>query len=286
MTTVNRYSLKCVENGNGEPLVLVHGSASDYRTWQAQLEAFSKHFHTLAYSRRHHWPNQPISDGADYAMAEHVRDLEALIRAPAIGPVHLVGHSYGAFVCLLVAIQSPQLVRSLVLAEPPVITLFVSNSPKPSELLKLLVSRPRAAAAILKFGAMGIAPATAAARRGDMEETLRLFGTAALGKDAFNSFSAARLEQSRANLIKAELLGTGFPPLDIDALRKLNIPALLVSGEASPRLYYYLLERLQELLPNNERVEIPGAAHIMHEDNAPAYNQAVLSFVARHRGAV
>lgn len=236
MTTVNGYSLKCVENGSGEPLVLVHGSASDYRTWQAQLEAFSKHYRTLAYSRRYHWPNQPISDEADYAMAEHVRDLEALIRAPAIGPVHLVGHSYGAFVCLLLTIQSPQLVRSLVLCEPPAITLFVSNSPKPLELLKLLVGRPRAAAAIVKFGAMGVAPATAAARRGDMEKTLRLFGTAALGADTFNNFSAARLEQSRANLIKAELLGSGFPTLDTAALGKVNTPILLISGGASPRL--------------------------------------------------
>ena len=115
---------------------------------------------------------------------------------------------------------------------------------------------------------------------------LRHLNTAALGADTFNNFSAARLEQSRANLITAELLGSGFPTLDTDALRKVNIPTLLISGGASPRLYHYLLERLQELLPHSERIEIPGAAHIMHEDNAPAYNQAVLSFLTRRREAV
>ena len=115
---------------------------------------------------------------------------------------------------------------------------------------------------------------------------LRHLNTAALGADTFNNFSAARLEQSRANLITAELLGSGFPTLDTDALRKVNIPTLLISGGASPRLYHYLLERLQELLPHSERIEIPGAAHIMHEDNAAAYNQAVVSFLTRCREAV
>jgi pimeloyl-ACP methyl ester carboxylesterase len=87
-------------------------------------------------------------------------------------------------------------------------------------------------------------------------------------------------------LIKAELLGSGYPPLDTNALRKINSPTLLISGAASPRLYHYILEQLQELLPDNERIEIPDAAHIMHEDNTTAYNQAVLSFLARHSEAV
>ena len=200
----------------GEPLVLVHGSASDYRTWHAQRDAFAKRFRVITYSRRYHWPNEPILEGADYSMAEHVGDLRALLRSLGTTPAHLVGHSYGAFVCLLLAIESPHLVRTLVLAEPPVITLFVSNTPKPLELLKLLVTRPRTAAAIIKLGAMGLGPATAAAERGDMEEVMRLFGTAALGREVYQRMSDERKEQVRVNLIKAEFLGSGFPPLEAE----------------------------------------------------------------------
>jgi pimeloyl-ACP methyl ester carboxylesterase len=43
------------------------------------------------------------------------------------------------------------------------------------------------------------------------------------------------------------------------------------------------LDRLEELLPRVERIEIPGASHITHEDNAPAYRAAVLSFLEKHR---
>jgi pimeloyl-ACP methyl ester carboxylesterase len=187
----------------------------------------------------------------------------------------------------LLAVKAPQLVRNLVLAEPPAITLFVSNSPKPLEVLKVLINRPRTATALIKFGATGIGPATAAVKRDDMEEAMRLFGTATLGSEAYRRLSESRRDQVRANLIKAEFLGSGLtPPLDAEQLRNIQAPTLLVCGQASPRLLHRLADRLQELLPHVERIEIPEASHIMHEDNAAAYNAAVLSFLTRHRQAV
>jgi pimeloyl-ACP methyl ester carboxylesterase len=277
---INNYSFKYTEDGSGEPVVLVHGSASDYRTWQAQRDEFAGQFRVIDYSRRYHWPNERIPEGADYAMAKHVDDLEALIRRCDAAPAHLVGHSYGAFLCLLLAAREPELVRTLVLTEPPVVTLFVSNSPKPLEILKLLLSRPRTALAIIKFGARGLVPAGEAMRRGDTETALRLFGGATLGPETFDRLSESRLEQARANLIKAELLGSGLAPLDPDQVRGVRTPALLINGERSPDLFHLLTDRLQELLPHSERIEIGGASHIAHEDNPPAYNAAVLAFLA------
>lgn len=279
--SLNNYQFHYVERGQGQPLVFVHGSASDYRTWQAQQAEFGQHYRTLTYSRRYHWPNKPIGAGTDYAMVEHVRDLQAFLRAHDALPVHLVGHSYGAFVSLLLAMQAPQLLRTLVLAEPPAITLFVSNPPRPIESVKLLFSRPRAAVGLIKFVATGIVPATAAMKRDDMDAALGIFGKATLGNGAFDRLSAARRQQARANLIKAELLGSGFPPLDPAKIRRIEVPTLLVSGENSVPLWHHLLDRLYELLPQVERIEIPGASHIMHEDNGPAYNQALAAFLAQ-----
>lgn len=279
---LNGYRFNYVERGHGQPLVFVHGSASDRRTWQGQQDEFSKHYRTIAYSRRYHWPNEPIAEGADYSMDQHVRDLERLLRDSGHAPVHLVGHSYGAFVSLLLAMQSPELVHTLVLAEPPAITLFVSNPPRPLELVKLLFSRPRTAVALVKFIARGFAPATAAMKRDEMDSALRIFGEATLGSTAFARLTPARREQARANLIKAELLGSGFPPLDPAAIRRFEIPTLLVSGENSPALWLYVLDRLDELLAQAERVEIPGVSHIMHEDNVASYNRVLHEFLEKH----
>jgi pimeloyl-ACP methyl ester carboxylesterase len=62
-------------------------------------------------------------------MREHVQDLRAVVRSATAGPAHLVGHSYGAYLCLRLATEDPGLIRSLVLAEPPVFTLFTSSPP-------------------------------------------------------------------------------------------------------------------------------------------------------------
>jgi pimeloyl-ACP methyl ester carboxylesterase len=279
---LNDYNFNYTESGNGEYVVFVHGSASDYRTWETQQREFEKYYHTITYSRRFHFPNEQIPDDEDYSMNQHVEDLETFLKFLTSEPVHLFGHSYGGFICLLLAIKNPKLVRSLVLAEPPVITLYVSNKPKPLEIIKLLFSKPKTALAIIQFGAKGIAPATAALKKNDMEKALEITGKAILGIDTYLNLSKSRREQARSNLIKAELLGSGFPPLDKKKIRNLSIPTLLIAGNKSRQLFRYLLDGLQELIPHSEKITISDASHIMHEDNPSDYNTAVLSFLRKH----
>jgi pimeloyl-ACP methyl ester carboxylesterase len=54
---------------------------------------------------------------------------------------------------------------------------------------------------------------------------------------------------------------------------------LLLHGERSPGLFRLLADRLEELLPNARRVEVPGASHIMHEDNPQVVNEAIAGFL-------
>jgi pimeloyl-ACP methyl ester carboxylesterase len=280
---MNGYRFAFAEKGTGDPIIFIHGSVSDYRTWSRQQEEIGKFYHTFAYSRRFHWPNEKISDHDDYSMEQHIEDLEAFIKMTCNKPVHLVGHSYGAFVCLLLAMQNQDLVRTIVLAEPPVITLFVSNSPRPAEILKLLFSRPKTAVAIMRFGAKGMGPAMTEARRGNEDKAIEIFGKATLGVDTFSRLSKERLEQVRGNMINAEFLGSGYPSLEINRIRNIDVPALLVYGQKSPGLFHLLLDRLHEVMPDTHQILITGASHIMHEDNPDAYNSAVLSFIEKHK---
>jgi hypothetical protein len=50
-------------------------------------------------------------------------------------------------------------------------------------------------------------------------------------------------------------------------------------------VFLRLTDRLEELLPLTERVAIPDASHVMHEENAAAVNEAIVRFVGRHRDA-
>jgi pimeloyl-ACP methyl ester carboxylesterase len=279
---INGASLAYIEQGSGAPLLLIHGDASDHRTWQVTQERLASQFRVIAYSRRYHWPNQRIAADASYSMSQQLDDLQAIVPRLAGGPAHLVGHSYGAFLALALAIRQPDLVRTLVLSEPPVLTLFVSSSPKPLELVRLLAKRPRTAAAIIRFGATGFGPAKKAARVGDMDAAIRKSGTTVLGKDAFRRLTPIRLEQVVANSFRSEFLDPGFLPLRREQLQRVRTPTLLVTGRSSPALFHRLTEALALDLPSNEEVEIDGASHLIHEDNPVAFCDAVLSFLSRH----
>jgi pimeloyl-ACP methyl ester carboxylesterase len=281
--SVDGAALAYRELGHGEPVVFVHGSSSDLRTWEQQLPAIGASYRAIAYSRRYARPNEDIERDADDQMLPHVDDLVAFVRALAAAPAHLVGHSWGAFICLLTAIRHPRLVSSLVLAEPPVLTLLTSVPPRPAELLRLLVRRPRTALAILSFGAMTHAPAHKAFRRGDDEAALQKMSHGLLGKDTYERLPEERKQHARENLntLRAQVLGAGFPSLSEDEVRGVAAPTLLMTGERSPAYPLQLTDRLQELLPNAERVEIAAASHVMHEENAAQVNEAILGFLAR-----
>jgi pimeloyl-ACP methyl ester carboxylesterase len=65
-------------------------------------------------------------------------------------------------------------------------------------------------------------------------------------------------------------------------VRGVAAPTLLMTGERSPAYLPRLTDRLQQLLPNAELIEIAGASHLMDEDNPGVVNEAILDFLARH----
>lgn len=281
---VNGATLAYLERGQGRGVVFVHGGYSDLRTWLPQFGAFAEGYRTVAYSRRYARPNEDIAEGQDDQMGPHVEDLISLLRSLDLAPAHLVGNSWGAFICLLAAIKEPDLVRTLVLGEPPVLPLFISNSPKVGEVVRLLLRNPRDAITIMGFAARVLGPAEKAYRRGDSEGGTKIFVSGVLGARRYEALPEERKQQMRENQTadRAQLLGAGFSPLSDADVRHVKTPTLLVTGEQSPPLLRRTLTgRLESLLPNVERVEIHNASHVMHEQNPKGFNQAVLAFLHR-----
>lgn len=117
---VNGVNLHYLAIGKGVPIIFVHGGLDDYRMWEAQLKPFSQRHRVIAYSRRYNYPNNNPHIRPDHSAVVEADDLAALIRKLKLGRAHIVGHSYGAFAALFLAVRYPELVRTLVLAEPPV----------------------------------------------------------------------------------------------------------------------------------------------------------------------
>jgi pimeloyl-ACP methyl ester carboxylesterase len=280
---INGTGLEYRDEGAGRPVVFVHGSLSDLRSWSSQLSPFANKYRAVTFSCRHYFPNEQVADDVELPLATFVDDLAALLRALDLAPAHLVGQSSGALVAMLLSLQSPELVRSLVLAEPPALPLLgVDVPPKPTQLLRLLARDPRTAVAVMKFGARGIGPAIRAFERDDDERGVTAFVAAVVGRETLDTWSQERRQRLLDNVgaFKA-VLRAGLPPFNEDDAHRIRAPSLLVTGAQSAPVLHKITDRLQRSIPNVERIDIPHASHLMFEDRPEDFNQAVLAFIDR-----
>jgi len=115
--TINTLSLRGTEiyhevHGAGEPVLLLHGGFCSLEMMRPQLEALSTEFTVYAPERPGHGRSADVA-GA-YSYESSVADTIAYLDAMGLDDVHVVSFSDGAIIGLLIALQQPGRIRSLV----------------------------------------------------------------------------------------------------------------------------------------------------------------------------
>jgi len=112
---VNDIDLYYETSGQGEPLVLLHGfSSTGQSNWHLQIPVFAEHYRVVVPDLRGHGKSKCQTVPPDY-WELLASDIAALIGQLGLGQVHLCGFSLGSVVAQLVALDHPDLVKSLVL---------------------------------------------------------------------------------------------------------------------------------------------------------------------------
>ena len=113
---VNGIELSYAVEGQGPPLVLIHGLACGKRMWLWQVGALRRDFTVITYDQRGHGLSTAPEDPQDYSSAHLTRDLVGLLDHLAIERCHLLGFSLGGGPAIAAAISSPDRIARLVLA--------------------------------------------------------------------------------------------------------------------------------------------------------------------------
>ena len=120
------YQLYCqTDSGSGQPVVLLHGIASSADSWRYLIKDLEDRpcrvmaFDLLGFGQS----PKPTFDWLHYTVNDHARAVITSLHKHSSGkPAILVGHSMGCLIAIHIATLRPDLVKQLILYEPPFFT--------------------------------------------------------------------------------------------------------------------------------------------------------------------
>jgi pimeloyl-ACP methyl ester carboxylesterase len=262
---VNGVKLEYEAQGGGEPVLLIHGASVAETFVPILKESALRRYRLVRYHRRGYAGSG--HPGRVTNFHEQAADAAALLGHLGVAKAHVVGHSYGGLTALRLALDSPALVATLSLLEPPMLATPLGT----------------------RFFEGPLAPVLAAYRSGDKRKSAELF------RDAVGGPTAARALDERIGAGARDqaardadtLFGTEVPELEkglfseADAPR-VEAPALSLVGEKSDPFFRESHAMLLKWLPLVEGLEIPRAAHFLQVEEPRAVAEAIGRFVAKH----
>jgi pimeloyl-ACP methyl ester carboxylesterase len=261
---VNGYDMAYLDIGSGDPLVCIHGSLGDFRTWSPVLGPLSQRHRVIVPSLRRFFPEHWDGTGGGFTIAQHVADVIAFLETLG-GKVNLLGHSRGGHIAFRVAQQRPDLLHRLVLAEPGG---DLDESLAPATGGGAPPMRAHVAAAVEKIAA------------GDTEGGLATFIDAINGPGVWRGLAATARQHLRDNA--RTLLGQvneQRPPYTRADAESIGVPTLFIGGEKTPGALPVVLRALAAHVPGAKVEIIPNATHSMFEDDPARFSAAVLAFL-------
>ena len=245
--------------GDGEDLWLIHGYGSDRLSWLGNSPALMTVARVHALDLPGHG-DSPLADD-DATLHGIASTLTATINANSAGPVHIVGHSLGAGLALLMAQREPVQVRSLTLIAPAglgkaIDRSFLNEYPDLTDsesamaLLQRLVVRPQL---INKLTVQRVLSQLA---RPGARDALRKVGQTLMGMETALAVAADHIAQG-------------------------SLPRLTIWGEKDA-INPIDAERLAGF--GGETLIIHEAGHLPHIEAAKAVNDGIVAFLQKNRG--
>jgi pimeloyl-ACP methyl ester carboxylesterase len=238
--------------GDGPAVLLVHPATGSGLIWGYQQPALAKAgYRVIGYSRRSYHGSDPLPKDNPGIASEDLHNLVAFL---GIGKFHVVGSAAGGGVAADYAVSHPDRLLSLVINSNPA---GLSGG----DIVNVYASlRPRGFAELPPdFRELG--PSYRAANPAGVKAWLEL---------EHQAVTSNPFRQRAANAITEA------------TLRRLQVPTLLITGEADLYSPPALIRMVAAQIPGSEVAIIREAGHSSYWEQPEAFNRTVLDFLARH----
>ncbi len=243
--------------GDGPPLVLLHGILQDSRAWRRQLDALSDEFTVVA------WDAPGCGRSSDppetFRMPEYADCLAVFIEALGLARPHVLGLSLGAALALELCRRHPRIARTLVLASA--YAGWAGSLPAEvveERLRQVLREADLPPERFIRGWIPGLLTGSAPAEL--VEDVVAMM----------SDFHPAGYRAMAHALAEADLR---------DVLPGIDVPTLLLYGDADRRSPLSVAEHLHARIPASRLVVVPGAGHLVNLEAPEPFNAEVRSFL-------
>ena len=246
--------------GEGEPLLFIHGLGSSARDWELQVAFFSPDYRVVTYDVRGH--GRSYKPPGPYSVQLFADDAAELIRSLDNAPAHIVGISMGGMIAFQLAVDAPELVKSLVIVNSAPELILHTFKERLQFFQRLMIVR------LLGMRKMGEVLSARLLPKTEHQDLRREFVERWVQND-----KQAYLDSLRA------LVGWSVS----EHLSEINVPTLVVAADEdySP---VSVKETYVARMPRAELVVIPDSRHATPVEQPEALNRAVAAFLARCEG--
>ncbi|MCS6803030.1 MAG: alpha/beta fold hydrolase [Chloroflexota bacterium] len=245
--------------GEGRPIVFIHGHGFESSSWQPQLDYFGRGYRAIAYDVRGHGMTDVATKG--YTMRELAVDLAALLDVLEVEQAVVCGLSMGGMIAMQAVVDFPTRVAAVILADTA-LPEFIT--PADQLLLRLR--------AIYEHGLERLAD--------DVGE--RYFGKRFREtKPDFRHWWRARYTENNLAGLTGCLLAMWDRPDITDRLRVLGLPALVIVGDEDQVTPPDAARRIAETIGGASLAVLPETGHIANEERPVEFNRLVQDFLDR-----
>jgi 3-oxoadipate enol-lactonase len=249
-------------SGAGPAIVFLHGLGGNHAVWFHQVADFAVDHTVVTMSQRGFAPSDDAHSG--YDPARLALDLETVLDAASVGRAVVVGQSMGGWTALRFALEHPDRVEALVLADTPA---GIQDEEIVAHLSKMVESASRLRTSPPP---LGFHPALSPGfSRGHPAEAI-LYQTLT----TFGSPTPAT--------IAGQLAAAGIPTRE---LRGLRTPTLFVFGSDDTVFPPHILRRAASQVTGARIALIEGSGHSPYFEKPEAWNSAVRGFLRKNRAA-
>lgn len=268
---------------DGQPLILINGSGMQMVMWPEDLctALADRGFSVVRMDNRDSGLSTWLTQYDDrkrrraYTIQDMADDVLAVADAIGADRVHLMGGSLGATIAQVAAIHHADRIASL--------TLLSAMSGA-----KLRLARPRIRTVLKSMKLMRVPPVDAEAAGRQWVELLRMLGTPDHPVDEEHWFAAGKLAFERGlypqGSVRHTLAQLGARDLR-QQLAALDIPTLVVQGEADPMMSWRAAKIVADAIPGAKFLLLPGVGHELPRAVWPMVLDKVLQNLDDYRGA-